>query len=70
MPIPGDEFVGGDFRDQKRRKNIGCHDQRSRREAPSTGRSGVQDKPVDREGPAMELPAGIPEAHPLLARGA
>ena len=70
MPIPRDDLVGNKLGEQERRERVAEERECPRREASQAGRSGVQDKPVDRERPTVDLAARVPETDPLLAGGA
>ena len=60
--VPGDDFVGGEFGEQKWRKRVGEHRQDARGKSPPARGSGIEEEPVHREGPTVEPPLPVPEA--------
>ena len=67
--VPGDDFVGGQFGEQKWRKRVGEHRQDTRGKSPQARGCGIEEEPVHREGPAVEPALQIPEADALFTCG-
>ena len=64
--VPGDDFVGGEFGEQKWRKRVAEHRQDARGKSPRARGSGIEEEPVHREGPTVEPPLSVPEADALF----
>ena len=67
--VPGDDFVGGEFGEQKRRERVGEHRQNAGGKSPQARGSGIEEEPIHREGPAVEPAFQIPEADALFTCG-
>ena len=68
--VPGDDLVGGKFRQQQRRKRVGQHPEDAGGHTPEAPGRRVAEESVHREGATVESAFRVPEADAVFTGGA